>query len=61
MKAMMADFTSRHFVSDLPLSYYDLADRNDSTYTGRLVGICLMLLSTNITVFVGKTAASYWI
>lgn len=51
MKAMTAHFFRTHIVADLPLSLYDLSERDDSTHLGKIAGLCILLLSTILVVF----------
>lgn len=41
---MMVGFISRHLIWELPESMYDLADRDDSTPSGRRI-LALLLLA----------------
>lgn len=53
--AMIAKFISRHLVSELPESLYELADRDDSTPAGRIFLMSLLLLHAAVAVSAAGT------
>lgn len=52
---MIAKFISRHLVSELPESLYELADRDDSTPAGRIFLMSLLLLHAAVAVSAAGT------
>ena len=51
-------FVERHIVSEVPSHVADLFDHDDATYTGKLAGFAIMLMSVNLVVMLAKLTLS---